>query len=424
MVLTAILIGKMNYRFITFLLICFVSFLMTAFFAVWFYPQERQMGADLIEAIKPVKIPEKYKLKVDKDKIIENYEVEVFDETGSSTGKVMKYKYLDTNEKEAQKLNGKNEVLSLRNEGYEVYKTDEDGKYQIKIYSEPKHKKVDGKWYSIIEQETDIEAFKKQTKPDLISRLFKMVKADETTADTTYNNGDINILSNEPTTNRDGATFNPRSHSALTWRSLISFDIPSDPGSGNTITDVEISIYNYSVQNGSDDNISAHELSRSNWVEGEATWNVYSTGNSWTTAGGDYSAIKIDTVDSVTTGVYHTWTLMGSGATNPLTLDWEDRFDLLFKFDDESPSSNSNRGWCPKEDSASASCNTNTDPYLTITYEAGGEPPASNPCQPTPGQPFFQSQDCFITSDVFHNERWIVDGVKLIPDGGSVIIDY
>jgi len=63
----------------------------------------------------------------------------------------------------------------------------------------------------------------------------------------------------------------------------------------------------------------------------------------------------------------------------------------------------------------------NNYPYIEITHSSGGE---SDPCQPTPGEPFFQSQDCYITSDVYHNERWITNGHKLIPDGGSLIIDY
>jgi hypothetical protein len=32
----------------------------------------------------------------------------------------------------------------------------------------------------------------------------------------------------------------------------------------------------------------AYKLSRTDWVESEATWNIYKTGSNWTTAGGDY----------------------------------------------------------------------------------------------------------------------------------------
>ena len=43
----------MNYRFITFLLVCFTSLLMTAFFLVWFIPQEN-FGGNKIIMEKPI----------------------------------------------------------------------------------------------------------------------------------------------------------------------------------------------------------------------------------------------------------------------------------------------------------------------------------------------------------------------------------
>ena len=47
----------------------------------------------------------------------------------------------------------------------------------------------------------------------------------------------------------------------------------------------------------------------------------------------------------------------------------------------------------------------------------------SDPCTPTAGQPFFQSQDCYLTTDVYHNDKWIDNGHKLIYKGGRLILE-
>jgi len=59
-------------------------------------------------------------------------------------------------------------------------------------------------------------------------------------------------------------------------------------------------------------------------------------------------------------------------------------------------------------------------PYLEVWYSSET---VADPCTPTPGQPFFQTQDCYITTDVYHNDKWITNGYKLISDGGKLIID-
>ncbi len=67
-------------------------------------------------------------------------------------------------------------------------------------------------------------------------------------------------------------------------RSLIQFDLSSIPG-GSTITGATFKIYLSSASLASNNRtMSAYRLLR-NWVENQATWNVYSTGNSWGTAG-------------------------------------------------------------------------------------------------------------------------------------------
>ena len=70
--------------------------------------------------------------------------------------------------------------------------------------------------------------------------------------------------------------------------SLVKFDISSIPA-GSTIYSVTASFYEDEAQAGNGGattrTITMHRMLR-NWVEAEATWNIYSTGNSWTTGGG------------------------------------------------------------------------------------------------------------------------------------------
>jgi hypothetical protein len=69
------------------------------------------------------------------------------------------------------------------------------------------------------------------------------------------------------------------------FRSLIAFDI-SSISAGSTINTTTCSLYEFLVNAGNvavgDGNF--HRVLQ-NWVEAEATWNIYSTGNNWATAG-------------------------------------------------------------------------------------------------------------------------------------------
>jgi len=144
-------------------------------------------------------------------------------------------------------------------------------------------------------------------------------------------------------------------------RTLIHFTLPS--GSG-TISDVKLYLYIQSKGNYADQLVGEiHELSRTNWVETEVTWNEYSSGNSWTSAGGDYVATIIDSNSDLNVeDVWRSWVLMGTGASNPLTLDWEDDVHLLLKDDGEDDSSGS---FVSIDDEDYGS----NKPYLEITYE-------------------------------------------------------
>lgn len=90
-------------------------------------------------------------------------------------------------------------------------------------------------------------------------------------------------------------------------KALVRFDLSSIPA-GAMISSATLSLYNFSHQpfiNGG--TIAVHHVIKP-WVETQATWNIYSTGNSWAVAGmqagGDYIAgsgasIAIDTAINV-----------------------------------------------------------------------------------------------------------------------------
>jgi hypothetical protein len=90
-------------------------------------------------------------------------------------------------------------------------------------------------------------------------------------------------------------------------KTLVRFDLSSIP-TGATITSATLSLYNYSYNNAANGGtLSVYRVSKP-WIETQATWNVYATGNNWTAAGmqagTDYAtspvvSIVIDTTPNV-----------------------------------------------------------------------------------------------------------------------------
>lgn len=67
-------------------------------------------------------------------------------------------------------------------------------------------------------------------------------------------------------------------------RSLIQFDLSSIPATA-TVTGVTFKIYNQGTDLTNNARTMRAYRIRRNWTENQVTWNVYTTGNSWTTAG-------------------------------------------------------------------------------------------------------------------------------------------
>jgi hypothetical protein len=74
---------------------------------------------------------------------------------------------------------------------------------------------------------------------------------------------------------------------------LMSFDISSIP-SDATIDDATL-ILTVTTSFGDRNECTIFRVTQTAWVEAQATWNVYTTGNSWATAGGDYDETVSDT---------------------------------------------------------------------------------------------------------------------------------
>lgn len=76
--------------------------------------------------------------------------------------------------------------------------------------------------------------------------------------------------------------------SIYTQRPILEFDI-SDLPAGATLISATLQLYYfYCDAPSAGKTVWAYKLTRTNWVETEATWNSYKTGSSWTTKGGDY----------------------------------------------------------------------------------------------------------------------------------------
>jgi len=190
------------------------------------------------------------------------------------------------------------------------------------------------------------------------------LEAYDDTDTSSTNNKDTYIYKGQSSTNYGSDTeLNIRALSGnYVYRTLIHFTLASEPGGGPwQITDVKLYLWNDDAYG--DIDISVHELTQTGWTESGVTWNKYDGTNDWISAGGDYNTTKIDTISAGGSEIWYNWTLMGTGASNPLTLDWGDNVHLLLKCDNENPGSWKGLGKISSKEAAS------NNPYLEITYE-------------------------------------------------------
>lgn len=134
------------------------------------------------------------------------------------------------------------------------------------------------------------------------------------------NGVDVLIESVNPTTNHDTETTayigDTNATDPEAQRIIIKFDLSTIPANA-TIIAASISMFEIAAGDGAGLgawNIFCYRLKR-DWVEDQATWNEYSTGNAWGTAGADNTTTDREatlsaslSVDGAAANAYLTWT--------------------------------------------------------------------------------------------------------------------
>ena len=92
---------------------------------------------------------------------------------------------------------------------------------------------------------------------------------------------------------------------ALVGRGIFKFDFSSVVPTGSTINSAIFSVYN--VTTNGDRTLTCYRLRRTDWVETEATYNIYKTGSNWGTAGAKNTSTDIDTTNSATATATSGW---------------------------------------------------------------------------------------------------------------------
>ena len=152
---------------------------------------------------------------------------------------------------------------------------------------------------------------------------------------------DTEINISNPTTNY-GTSVNLRVGDGDTagngvHRSFIKFDLSSIPSS-DTVTSATLSLYENSAEDGHGVGSWAVKLQRvrRDWVETEATWNIWKTSNNWSTAGAGNTSSDIYSATTATV------TLDGTVAN--AFIDWSDA-QLTSDVQDFVSGALSNYGW-------------------------------------------------------------------------------
>lgn len=102
-----------------------------------------------------------------------------------------------------------------------------------------------------------------------------------------------------PTSNSGTATsFTVSPTTASRTRSILKFDFSAVVPAGAVITLATLNLYCQSVL--ASRTITVYRLLRTDWVEAQATWNIFKTGSNWGTAGALNTTTDITTTDAAT----------------------------------------------------------------------------------------------------------------------------
>jgi hypothetical protein len=151
------------------------------------------------------------------------------------------------------------------------------------------------------------------------SITYLTLQPDETAANDTF----INNFADTTNYATNGALRVGRS-GAYTYRALVKFDLSSIPA-GSTVLSAILSLYAITDNSTNAVAFKVHRPLRA-WVEDQATWQIYSTGNSWQTAGG-FGALDCEQAaigsrnftDTETLNQFKAWTLTASAIQAMIT---------------------------------------------------------------------------------------------------------
>lgn len=146
-------------------------------------------------------------------------------------------------------------------------------------------------------------------------------------------------------------------------RSPFTFVMPAAPHPNAVISKIEFFLY-AAERGGAAFNTQCFALRRSDWLQSQASWNVFKTGNNWGTAGAkntstDYINTVIDQAQTPAVNNWYSLILQGTGADNPLALNWGDTFHGILAGDVVSAGR-----YCGHNPGGGGQ-----NPYLEITYE-------------------------------------------------------
>jgi len=189
---------------------------------------------------------------------------------------------------------------------------------------------------------------------------------------TTYqpSSKDAYVYGGAPTTNYGSATVlktmqeTPNRPNKI-LRSFIEFDISDIPeGAIFSQGDLQLKYWQWETRDPVGRTVCAYKLTRTDWVEGQATWNIYKTGSNWTTAGGDFVTSN-PSGGSVNMPADTGWVTWEIDAIVQDAYDNGDDVEILVKFDNETLGDETNAA----PNFRSNNYATDADrPKLTVTF--------------------------------------------------------
>jgi len=190
------------------------------------------------------------------------------------------------------------------------------------------------------------------------------VSAFDATDTTSTNAADTSILKDYPTYNGGSDTYGraQRYSDGNFIRSLMRWTTPASLG---TITAIKLYVWAHDIETTAKD-VSIYNCLRTDWVESEATWNIYKTGNNWTTAGcsgagTDYDSTAIDVIATPASAQWVNFALYGTGADAPITPGWSTTYNFMLRSPEDATGG---FAFFFKE----YTTDTSKRPYLEITY--------------------------------------------------------